>query len=314
MTFSILAHDPATGQLGVASQSHYLGVGAVVTWAEAGVGAVATQAFADPAYGARGLVLMRDGATAGQALARLLAADPVPHRRQVAMLDRTGDIATHTGAGCVPTVGETRSANAVALGNTLDNDVVPTAMIHGYADATGDLAHRLVAALAAGDAAGGDIRGRQSAALRIVNTQPTDTPWTGTVCDLRIDDHSDPIAELARLLTLHEIFETISRVVFDPGGPVLGVAEGLEERDVRTATEQLAAADQMLGTNPEAALWAAVVHARADKNEPARRMLDRAVRRNSRLPTLFGRMIEAGILTETQAAEAAAQLTRESEH
>ncbi|MDT5018200.1 MAG: hypothetical protein QOD39_4360 [Mycobacterium sp.] len=299
MTFSVLAHDPVAGHLGVASQSHYLGVGAVVTWAEAGAGAIATQAFADAGYGARGTEMMREAATAPKVLARLLAEDATPHLRQVAMLDRAGTIATYTGRGCVPAAGEARSAGVVAIGNTLDNDAVPTAIIQGYNEATGDLAHRLVAAMQAGEAAGGDIRGRQSAALRVVKSSPTSTPWVGVVCDLRVDDHSDPLPELARLLELQDVFDAVSQVVFDPGGAVLGVAE-LDERAYRIATERLAEADQKLGPNPEAALWAAVVYARAGQHDLARRMLDQAARRNSRLPTLFGRMPEAGILTEAQ--------------
>lgn len=298
MTFSLLAYDPVAGQLGVVSQSHYPGVGSVVTWAEAGVGAIVTQAFAEPSYGARGVTLLRDGMAADDALARLVADDDAPELRQVGIIDAAGNIATHTGRRCVPAIGETRVPHAIALGNTLDSDAVTNAMVDGYTHADGDLAHRLVAGLRAGETAGGDIRGRQSAALRLVSAQQTAAPLAGVVRDLRVDDHADPIGELGRLVDLYDIFDIVSEAVFDPDGVVLGDRDAHDARTVAAAANRLVHADEALGSNPEAAFWAAVVHVRAGQVDRARRLLGTAVRRNPRLPRLFHRLVDTGILTE----------------
>lgn len=304
MTFSMLAVDAAACQMGIASASHYPGVGAVVTWAEAGTGVIATQAFAQPSYGPRGLVLIRGGHSAGDALERLLADDDTPELRQVGVLDASGTVATHTGPRCVPAVGVATAAHAVALGNTLEHESVPAAMLGAYEDADGDLAHRLVAALRAGEQAGGDIRGRQSAALRVVGTRPTDTPWAHVVRDLRVDDHTDPVAELGRLVDLYDTFDIVSRTVFDPHGVVLGDRAACGVDAFATAAAQLDRADQALGANPEASFWAAVVHARAGHGSQARRLVDHAARRNPKLPTLFRRLTDAGILTRAEAQSA----------
>ncbi|MFD8249595.1 DUF1028 domain-containing protein [Nocardia sp. NPDC059691] len=298
MTFSILAYDPIAGQLGVASQSHYPGVGAVVTWAEAGVGAVATQAFADPSYGPRALALMRAGMDAGQVLTHLLGADAGRETRQVGILDVAGNVATHTGRLCVPALSEAHAPYALAIGNTLDSDTIAAAMVHGYETTDGDLTHRLLAALQSGQTAGGDIRGMQSAALRVVRTEPTQDPWDGVIRDLRVDDHSYPIAELGRLADLYDVFDAISEVVFAPQGVVLGAREVHSAHSYVAAAERLVRADHLLGANPEAAFWAAVVHARAGRSDLARRLLDSATRRNRRLPELFRRLVDTGILTE----------------
>jgi len=299
MTFSLLAYDPDAHQLGVASQSHYPGVGAVVTWAEAGAGAIATQAFADPSYGARAVALLRDGMDAGEVLAHLVADDSAPELRQVGIVDASGTIATHTGRRCVPAVGETHRAHAVALGNTLDSDAVTTAIADGFEHADGDLAHRLLAGLRAGEAAGGDIRGRQSAALRVVSAQPTDTPCAGVVRDLRVDDHADPINELGRLIDLYDVFDVVSEAVFDLNGVVVGNREAHDMRTFTAAADRLTSADRALDANPEAAFWAAVVHTRAGQIDLARQLLHSASRRNPKLPDLFGRLVDTGILTDT---------------
>lgn len=293
MTFSLLARDAATGALGVASQSHYLGVGAVVTWAEAGVGVVATQAIPDRSYGPRGLALMRAGTPAGKALAQLAGADPDRELRQVGYLDAGGDFGVHTGKRCVAAAGAATSEHAFALGNMLDSDAVLDAMLAGFCDAYGDLAHRLVAGLRSADLAGGDIRGRQSAALLVVDGRRSDTPWAGVLRDLRVDDHLDPIGELARLLDLDDAVAAMSRVVFDPAGPLFGESA----HEFAAAAAALAEADAVLGDNPEAVFWSAVLHGRCGQSAEARRLLADAARRNPRLPRLVSRLADAGILT-----------------
>jgi uncharacterized Ntn-hydrolase superfamily protein len=302
MTFSLIARDATTGVLGVASQSHYLGVGAMVTWAEAGVGAVATQAISGRSYGPRGLALMRQGRSASQALSQLLDADPDRELRQVGYLDARGSFGFHTGNRCVGAAGVAISEHALALGNMLDSDAVLDAMLVGFEQAEGDLAHRLVAGLHSADCAGGDIRGRQSAALLVVDGRRTEQ-WNGVVRDLRVDDHLDPLGELARLVDLNDAFDHIARVVFDPAGAVFGTVGS--EREFATAAAVLADADAVLGTNPEAASWAAVLHARRGRFAEARRLLADATRRNPRLPRFVSRLAAVGILTPQDAARLA---------
>jgi len=295
LTFSLLARDPVTGHLGVASQSHYMGVGAVVTWAEAGTGAVATQAFALRGYGPRGLALMRAGSRAPDALRQLLGSDADREIRQVAFLDAAGEFGIHSGTRCVGAAGVARGEHVVGLGNMLDNDGVPQAMVHGFESARGDLAHRLVAGLQAADEAGGDIRGRQSAAILVVDGAPTDAPWDGIVRELRVEDHQDPIGELSRLLDLNDAVDDMSRVVFDPEGPILGPPQ--PDCVYHSAAATLATVARVLGENPEATFWQAVLQARRGRTDDARQLLEAATRHNPRLVTFFSRLADTGILT-----------------
>ena len=295
MTFSLLARDPVTGQLGVASHSHYMGVGSVVTWAEAGVGVVATQAFAVKGYGPRGLAAMRAGAGAPQALEQLLATDPAPEVRQVAFLDAAGGFGIHSGARCVGAAGVAHGAHVVGLGNMLDNEDVPRAVVRGFEEATGDLARRLLAGLRAGDEAGGDIRGRQSGAVLVVDGAKTDAPWDGVVRELRVDDQHDPLGEVSRLMALNDALDGMSAVVFDPDGPILGPSQ--PDSVYRAADTALAEAAAALGDNPEATFWRAVLQSRWGHPAESRRLLDGAAVGNPRLPAFFGRLAEAGILT-----------------
>ena len=179
-TYSIVARDSATGELGVAVQSHYFSVGPIVPWAEAGVGAVATQSLVLVDYGPKGLDLMRQGLTAPQALDALLKVDSNPDVRQVAMVDARGNVAAHTGPMCIPAAGQHVGNHYSTQANLMSNDKVWPAMAAAYERASGDLAERLLQALEAGERAGGDIRGRQSAAILIVKAQSSGKPWTAT--------------------------------------------------------------------------------------------------------------------------------------
>lgn len=207
MTFSIVAHDPKTGQLGVAIATCALAAGRAVPWARAGVGVVATQAQTNRMYGARGLDLLAEGVPPREALDRLLAADPHPAQRQVAIIDARGHVAAWTGGYCLSACGHVTGHGFSAQGNTVASRSVVPSMAEAFTDSTGPLAERLLATLSAGEEAGGDIRGRQSAALVVVDAEPTDEPWNGVPVDLRVDDHTDPIAELDRLLHLQRAHE-----------------------------------------------------------------------------------------------------------
>ncbi len=225
-TFSIVARDPQTGQIGVAVQSHWFAVGQIVPWAEAGVGAVATQSFVDPSYGQLGLDLLRTGKSAPDALRGLLGADPSCEVRQVAMIDAAGNVATFTGAHDIQAAGGVAGGGDAAkqipcgtaggllmLGhgfsaqaNLMANDKVWPAMAKAYAEATGDIADHLLAALDAAQSVGGDIRGKQSAALIVVSGKSSGKRWQDEVFNLRVDDNPTPLVELRRLVALQRAY------------------------------------------------------------------------------------------------------------
>jgi len=246
-TYSIVARDPATGQLGVAVQSHWFSVGPLVPWAEAGVGAVATQSFVDPAYGPLGLELMRSGKTAKQALDGLLASDPGAPVRQVAMIDAQGNLAAHTGERCIPGAGHVIGENFSVQANLMLNDKVWPMMAEAYKKATGDLASRMLAALDAAQAVGGDIRGKQSAAILIVSGAPTGKPWVDRIMDLRVEDHPEPLAELRRLVDVHRAYQHMN------AGDL-----AIEKNNVEEALREYGAAEAMMPGNLEMTYWHAV--------------------------------------------------------
>ena len=210
-TFSIVALDPHNGDLGVAVASKFLAVGSVVSWAQAGVGAVATQALANPKFGPGGLELMAQGMSAPDALAALLAADLDAEHRQVGLVDAQGGAAAHTGAACMDWAGHLIGAGFTAQGNILAGPHVVQAIAHTFTNTEGELAERLLAALAAGDAAGGDRRGRQAAALYVARAGGSYGGLIDRYIDLRVDDHPAPVDELARLLKLHRFYLTPSQ-------------------------------------------------------------------------------------------------------
>jgi uncharacterized Ntn-hydrolase superfamily protein len=202
-TYSVVARDPITGDLGVAVQSHWFSVGSIVSWGEPGVGAVATQSIAEPAYGPRLLERLRDGQAPQGALDELLAADEQAAVRQVAVVDGSGAVAVHTGDGCIPYAGHVEGDGFSAQANMMAGPEVWPAMAEAFTAATGPLPHRLLATLDAAEAAGGDVRGRQSAALLVVPAEGE--PWRRTV-ELRVEDHTSPLGELRRLLDLADAY------------------------------------------------------------------------------------------------------------
>lgn len=242
MTYSIVARDPETGELGVAVQSHYFGTGSVVTWAEPAVGAVATQAMAEISYGPLGLDLMRAGKSAPDALRALLAADDASATRQVAMVDATGRVATHTGDKTIADAGHVSGDGWSVQANMMRRDTVWAAMAKAYESATGDLADRLLAALDAAEVEGGDIRGRQSATLLIVPA--TGNRWDTTI-DVRVDDHREPLLELRRLVAMRKAYLSAQ------DGPAMG-------------------------DNPELAFWTGMAHGIGGQVDEALPLLQKA--------------------------------------
>ena len=207
-TYSIVARDPQSGELGVAVQSHWFSVGPIVPWAQPGVGAVATQANARAAYGPEALELLAGGASAAQALTELLARDSGAHGRQVAVIDSQGRVAAHTGSACVAFAGHVTGEQVSCQANIMASEIVWTRMHTAFGAASGPLAQRLLAALDAGEAAGGDIRGRQSAAITVV---PASGAAWETSLSLRVEDHPEPLTELRRLVQLHDAYVLAGR-------------------------------------------------------------------------------------------------------
>jgi len=208
LTYSIVARDPDTGELGVAVQSHWFSVGSVVTWARPGVGAVATQANADPGYGPQLLDLLAAGVHAEQALATLVANDPAGHSRQVAVVDGAGHVAAHTGSTCMAYAGHVTGDGVSCQANIMATERVWPAMLEAFTTATGSLTSRLLTALDAAEREGGDLRGRQSAAILVV--APDAEPWQ-TVVSLRVEDHPEPLPELRRLVALNDAYTLAAR-------------------------------------------------------------------------------------------------------
>jgi uncharacterized Ntn-hydrolase superfamily protein len=290
MTYSIVARDPETGQLGVAVQSHWFSVGSVVTWAEPGVGAIATQSFAEPAYGPRGLALLRLGVEPATALAGLTSADAEQSRRQIAFVDASGRVAVHTGARCIEAAGHATAEGVSCQANMMRGSGVWPAMLEAYQASGGDLADRLMAALDAAEAAGGDIRGRQSAAMLIVKGTGSSQPWQDRVVDLRVDDAPDPLGELRRLLAVHRGYEQMEVAEQrEVGGDMPGSLEAYER------------ARALLAGNDEATFWAAILMADAGRVEEGRAMLAGIATREPGWSDLLRRLPAAGLLTNGQA-------------
>jgi uncharacterized Ntn-hydrolase superfamily protein len=238
-TYSIVALDPTTGELGAAVQSHWFSVGSLCTWARPGVGAVATQSVVEPAHGPHALDRIEAGASAHDALAEIIAADPLGAVRQVGAVDASGNVAVHTGAGCIPCAGDALGVHWSCQANMMARDAVPGAMSAAFEHTEGDLADRLLAALVAAEGEGGDVRGRQSAALKVV--PPEGEAWRTRV-DLRVEDHTDPLAELNRLLTLQRAYELAGR-----GDELMGGGKPVEAGALyRRAAELAPESDELL--------------------------------------------------------------------
>jgi uncharacterized Ntn-hydrolase superfamily protein len=291
-TFSIVARDPATGELGVAVQSHWFSVGSVVTWAEAGIGAVATQALAEPAYGPRGLELMRKGIAAPAALEQLLAKDPQREVRQVAMIDAAGRVSVHTGKLAIVAAGHYAGRQFSVQANMMMTAKVWPAMASAYERANGDLADRMLAALDAAQSAGGDIRGRQSAALLIVKGKGTGRPWAGEdrTFDLRVEDHPEPLAELRRLVRIQRAYMHANR------------GDGLmSEKKVDEALREYAAASKLAPEILELPFWQAVTLASSGREAEASAIFKKVFAKEPVWAELLGRLPAAGLFPKDPA-------------
>ena len=247
-TFSIVARDSVTGEMGVAVQSHWFSVGTAVSWAEAGVGAVATQSFVNKSFGLRGLTLLKNGLTAQQALDSLLKDDEGREVRQLAIVDNKGNVAVHTGKGCIQHASHIKGNQFSVQANMMLGDQVPNAMAAAFRKNAGKpLAERMLLALDAAQAAGGDIRGQQSAAIIIVPAKSNDKPWDERTVDLRVDDSKEPVKEISRLYKVQVAYEHMNK------GDL-----AVEKNDMVTAMNEYNAAMKMFPANLEMQYWTAV--------------------------------------------------------
>jgi len=286
-TYSIVARDPATGEIGVAVQSHWFSVGSVVPWAEAGVGAVATQSFVDPSYGQLGLDLMRAGKSAPEALKALLAADEGRAVRQVAMVDAQGRVAAHTGEKCIIAAGHQVGRGYSVQANLMDKKTVWPAMARAYETAQGDLIDRLLAALEAAEHEGGDIRGQQAAAIFVVKGKSTGRPWVGAdvVIQLRVEDHPNPVEELKRLVRVHRAYEHMN------AGDACS-----EKKDWNCAAREYGAAEQILPDQMEVVFWHAVTLVTGGRVEEALPLFKKVFAREPRWAELVERLPASDLL------------------
>jgi uncharacterized Ntn-hydrolase superfamily protein len=290
-TFSIVARDSVTGDIGVAVQSHYFSVGPIVPWAEPGIGAVATQSLVEVSYGPKGLELMRSGRSAEQALRELIAEDPHPEVRQVAMVDSRGGVAVHTGPKCIPDAGDTTGRGFSVQANLMATKKVWPAMAHAYETSNGDLAERLLAALEAGQMAGGDIRGQQSAAIIIVKGKRSNRPWADRVMDLRVEDSPKPIAELRRLVTLWRAYRNV-----DDGDALITAG------DVPGAMKSYSEAARLAPGNDEILFWQAATLWKMGKEKDATPIFRKVFARDHRWVELVPRLVPAGLLDDDPAS------------
>jgi uncharacterized Ntn-hydrolase superfamily protein len=288
MTYSIVARDPATGELGVAVQTRWFNVGNGIPWAEAGVGAVATQSFSEPSYGPLGLARMRAGESAPHVLAGLLIADEGREVRQVGMIDATGTPAAFTGARCVADAGHLISPGLAVQANMMERPTVWPAMAQAFRATEGHLADRLLAALRAAEAEGGDIRGRQSAALLVV---PASGPAWTTRYDLRVEDDRAPLDELARLLRVARAYEAFDRT-----------EEPVRRGDLAAASTIMEEAHELAPDDDQITLWTAMMFAGAGRIVEARRLFAEARQAEPRSAEHIRRFVAAGHLPPQAAA------------
>lgn len=286
-TYSIVAYDPATGDMGVAVQSHWFSVGTTVIWGEAGVGTIATQSFVNPAFGPEGLALLKSGKSAQEVVKTLTDADEGRTFRQLGIVDNQGNTASYTGEKCIEAAGHIVGKNYAVQANMMLNDKVWSAMAKAFEAAAGQpLAERLVAALEAAQGVGGDIRGQQSAALLVVSAENTGKPWVDRKVDLRVDDHPTPTAELKRLLKTHRAYEFMNR------GDVQ-----MEEGKIEEAMESYAAASKLFPENLEMKFWTAVNLANSGKIDQALPLFKAIFKKDKNWAELLKRLPKSGLLT-----------------
>jgi uncharacterized Ntn-hydrolase superfamily protein len=290
-TFSIVARDEKTGEMAVGVQSHWFGVGALVSWGQAGTGVVATQSFVNKSFGTKGLQLMKEGKTSTEALQQLLVADEGREVRQVAMIDSNGVVAAHTGKLCIDYASHITGKNYSVQSNMMLTNTVCPAMAKAFEASDGKpLAERVLAALKAAQAAGGDIRGKQSAAILVVAGHSEGKPWDERLIDLRVEDHLLPLVEMERLLKLYRAYEHMNN------GDL-----AVEKNDMDGAMKEYGMATKMFPRNLEMQYWTAIALAGNKKIKEAAAMLQKIYKQDANWRELTRRLPKVNLLTVSEA-------------
>jgi uncharacterized Ntn-hydrolase superfamily protein len=284
-TFSIVARDPATGEIGAAVQSHWFNVGAVVIWGEAGVGVIATQSFVNASFGLHGLTLLKSGLTPKQVVDSLIGSDDGRDLRQLAVLDAKGNSAAYTGKNCVAEAGHLNSENYSVQANLMLSTKVWPAMEKAFKESKGPLAERLIAVLEAAQKEGGDIRGKQSAAILVYKGTSSGKPWDDKLIDLRVDDNPAPIPELKRLLKVQRAYDHMNN------GDL-----AVEKGDMQKAMFEYSSAEKMFPGNEEMKFWHAVTLINKNKKAEGYTILREVFKLNKNYRILIPRIIKAGLL------------------
>jgi len=287
LTFSIVARDENTGQLGVAVQTHWFAVGAMCPWIEAGVGVVATQSLVEISYGPKSLDLLRAGKTAHEALKTLLDADENNAVRQVAVIDCLGNVAVHTGERCIREAGHVKGASFSVQANMMKNSSVWPARAKAFESAEGTLAKRMLAALFAAQAEGGDIRGKQSAVMLVAEGEKTDEPYRHQLVNIRVDDHPEPLVELKRLLDIQNAYDLMNE------GDEL-MAKDMNEEAKTKYSQAAGLAPDLL----ELPFWQAVTLADTGKLDQAIPLFRKIFKRNPDWAELVMRLPAAGLMKD----------------
>ncbi len=285
-TFSIVARDSVTGEMGVAVQSHWFSVGSLVAWGEAGVGVVATQSFVNPSFGQRGLEFLKKGMTAQEVVDLLIATDEGRDVRQLAIVDVKGNSASYTGSKCIDAAGNIAGDGYSLQANMMLNNTVWGAMSKAFENSKGPLAERLITALEAAQKEGGDIRGKQSACLLVVRGKATGNLWEDRLIDLRVEDNPEPIAEIKRLLKVYRAYEHMNN------GDL-----ATEKGDMKLAMDEYNAAMQMFPENLEMKYWTAVSLANTGEIEKALPMFKEIFNLDKNWKDLTKRLPQVGLLT-----------------
>ncbi|NWG29210.1 MAG: DUF1028 domain-containing protein [Ignavibacteriaceae bacterium] len=284
-TYSIVARDPETGEMGVAVQSHWFSVGSIVSWGEAGVGVVATQSFVNPAFGPDGLELLKSGMTASEVVDKLIAEDEGRDVRQLAIIDVNGTVKSYTGKNCIPGAGNIVGENYSVQANLMLNEKVPGAMSKAFEESKGPLAERLMAALFAAEKVGGDIRGKQSAAILVVKGRSTGKVWEDRLIDLRVEDDPYPLDKLDRLLKIRRAY-----------GHMNAGDLAVEHGDMELAMKEYSTAEKMFPENEEMKYWHAVTLATNGDVEGSLPLFRDVFQKNKNWKILTPRLVPIGLL------------------
>ncbi|MDA9362295.1 DUF1028 domain-containing protein [Flavobacteriaceae bacterium] len=286
-TYSIVAKDANTGEMAVGVQSHWFSVGTLVSWGKSGVGVVATQSFVNPSYGPNGIELMENGVSAEEALKQLTDQDEGRDFRQAAMLDVNGSVNAFTGEKCIESAGHFVGENFSVQANMMLNDKVIPAMKKAFQDNSNlPLAERIIKVFEAAESVGGDIRGKQSAALIVVGAKKTSNVWEDKKIDLRVDDNSNPIKEIKRLLKVHRAYDHMNK------GDL-----AIEENDMEKALSEYGKAQVLFPENHEMSFWKAIALLNNGKKDAARPILKKVFKENSNWKKLIYRLPKSGLIS-----------------